>query len=118
MVVVEMVVLWGCRCQAMVWGSALRPTAVSFSRSSTIRATVASSVAFGEVFGRLERGSNAAASSARYRATSLETQFAETPYSRATSAWDRPWRMTAVMIRRAFDMLQIRPRKVSNDPRQ
>jgi hypothetical protein len=61
-----------------VW-SGVEATAVSFSRNSTSKATVASSVALGEVFGRLERGSNAAAPSRRYRATSLDTQPLETP---------------------------------------
>ena len=39
----------------------------------------------GEVFGRRDRGPNAASPSARYRASKRETQPWDTPYARATS---------------------------------
>ena len=44
-----------------------------------ISSIVSSLTAFGEVFGRRDRGSNAASPSARYRATSRDTQPWETP---------------------------------------
>jgi hypothetical protein len=44
-----------------------------------ISSAVRSPIAAGEVFGRRERGANAACPSARYRATSLLTQPWETP---------------------------------------
>jgi len=39
----------------------------------------------GDDLGRRDRGSNAASPSARYRATSRDTQPCDTPYARATS---------------------------------
>jgi len=48
-------------------------------RSATISSTVACAMARGEVLGRRDRGSNAASPSARYRATSRETQPWDTP---------------------------------------
>src|SRR5262249_56735424 len=78
-------------------------------RRRTIRSTVSPLIAPGEVFGRRDRGSNAASPSARYRATRRLTQPWETPYWRATSPWVRPSDTTAVMTRRAFDI--ARPRR-------
>ena len=48
-------------------------------RSPVIRPAVLCGIARGEVFGRRERGSNAASPSARYRATSRDTQPCDTP---------------------------------------
>ena len=58
---------WWCwrRCQAMVSGPASRPCSDSRFRSRTISSTVLALVAVGEVFGRRDRGSNAASPSAR-----------------------------------------------------
>src|SRR5215469_16296853 len=88
----------------MVSGPASRPCPARSLRSATIRSAVSPLIAFGEVFGRRDRGSNAASPSARYRATSLDTQPCETPYARANSPWDRPSVTTAVLTRRAFDI--------------
>ena len=95
---------WCCRCQAMVCGPASRPCPAKSLRSQTISSAVLSGIARGEVTGRRDRGSNAASPSARYRATSRETQPWDTPYWRATSPWVRPSATTAVMTRRAFDI--------------
>jgi hypothetical protein len=65
---------------------------------------VPGAIADGQVFGRRDRGSNAASPSVRYRATSRDTQPWETPYRRAASPWLSPSATTAVMTRRAFDM--------------
>ena len=70
---------WCSRCQQMVSGPASSPCPDSSFRSLMISSTVASLIAAGEVFGRRDRGSNAASPSARYRATSRETQPWETP---------------------------------------
>jgi len=56
---------WWARCQAMVSGPASRPAVVSLSRSSPISVTVAGGIAVGLVWGRRERGWNAASPSAR-----------------------------------------------------
>ena len=88
----------------MVSGPASRPCPASSLRSATISSTVASLIAAGEVFGRRDRGPNAASPSARYRATSRDTQPWDAPYARATSPCDRPSVTTAVMIRRGFDI--------------
>jgi hypothetical protein len=48
-------------------------------RSRTISSTAGAGIAVGEVFGRRDRGSNAASPSARYRATSREIQPWDTP---------------------------------------
>ena len=48
-------------------------------RSPVIKLAVASPIACGEVFGRRDRGSNAASPSARYRATSRDTHPCDTP---------------------------------------
>jgi hypothetical protein len=48
-------------------------------RNRTISSAASALIAFGEVFGRRDRGSNAASPSARYRATSRDTQPWETP---------------------------------------
>jgi hypothetical protein len=45
----------------------------------TINSTVAAGIAVGELFGRRDRGSNAASPSDRYRATRRLTQPCETP---------------------------------------
>ena len=65
----------------MVSGPASRPWPASSLRIKTISSTVSALMAFGEVFGRRDRGSNAASPSARYRATSRDTQPWETPYA-------------------------------------
>ena len=71
---------WCCsRCQAMVCGPASRPCPASSLRSRVISSTVPGAVTPGEFFGRLDRGSNAASPSARYQATSRDTQLWETP---------------------------------------
>ncbi len=69
-----------------------------------IRSAVWSLIAFGEVFGRRDRDSDAASPSARYRATRRDTQPWDTLYARAASPWDRPSVTTAVMTKRAFDI--------------
>src|SRR5262245_13937649 len=94
---------WCCRCQRIVSGPQSRPCAARSLRTRTISSIVAGSIAFGEVFGRRERGRNAASPSARYRATSLDTQPLDTPYARATSAWARPSTTTAVITSLALD---------------
>src|SRR5215468_8898204 len=94
---------WRSRCQAMVCGPASRPCPASSFRSLMISSAVLSGIARGEVFGRRERGSNAASPPARYRATSRDTHPWDTPQARATSPWLRPSTTTAVMTRRAFD---------------
>jgi len=53
------------RCQQMVSGPASRPWPASSLRIKTISSTVSALMAFGEVFGRRDRGSNAASPSAR-----------------------------------------------------
>jgi hypothetical protein len=61
MVDAEMVVLWWwARCQAMVSGPASRAAVVRVPRSSVISVMVAAGMAAGLVWGRRERGSNAA----------------------------------------------------------
>jgi len=55
---------WCCRCQAMVCGPASRPCPDSSLRSRMIRSAASSLIAVGEVFGRRDRGSNAASPSA------------------------------------------------------
>jgi hypothetical protein len=56
---------WWCfRCQAMVCGPASRPWPDSSLRSRMIRPAASSLIAVGEVFGRRDRGSNAASPSA------------------------------------------------------
>ena len=66
MVARETVRPWWCsRCQPMVSGPASRPVVVSFCRISVIRSTVSVGVAFGVLFGRRERASNAASPSTR-----------------------------------------------------
>ena len=52
------------RCQQMVSGPASRPWPASPVRRLMISSTVAGLIAVGEVFGRLDRGSNAASPSA------------------------------------------------------
>jgi hypothetical protein len=56
---------WWARCQAMVSDPASRPAVVSLPRSSVISLTVAAGMAVGLVWGRRERGWNAASPSAR-----------------------------------------------------
>jgi hypothetical protein len=56
---------WPARCQAMVCGPASKPCSANSLRSRTINATTSSVSAVGEVFGRRERGSNAASPSTR-----------------------------------------------------
>jgi hypothetical protein len=51
---------WCSRCQAIVCGPASRPCPARSLRSRVIRSAVASGIADGEVFGRRDRGSNAA----------------------------------------------------------
>src|SRR5215510_3868599 len=97
------------RCQAMVCGPASRPCPASSFRSLMISSAVLSGTARGEVFGRRERGSNAAPPPARYRATSRDTHPWDTPQARATSPWLRPSTTTAVMTRRAFDIAPTVP---------
>jgi len=63
----------------MVCGPASRPCPASSLRKAMISSTVSSLIAVGEVFGRRDRGSNAASPSALYRATSRDTQPCETP---------------------------------------
>ena len=72
---------WRARTEAdwfahreMVCGPASRPCPAKSLRSQTISSAVLSGIARGEVIGRRDRGSNAASPSARYRATSRETQ--------------------------------------------
>ena len=66
------------RCQAMVWAPASNPCPASWWRSLMINATVAAGIAVGWLCGRLDRGSNAASPSARYRATKRLTQPGDT----------------------------------------
>jgi hypothetical protein len=74
MVAVDTVMWWWCsRCQAMVSGPASSPCSASCLRRRMIRSTVSGLIAFGDVFGRLDRGSNAASPLARYRTMSLDT---------------------------------------------
>jgi hypothetical protein len=54
----------------MVCGPASRPRPDSSFRSVMISAAVSALIADGQVFGRRDRGSNAASPSARYRASS------------------------------------------------
>ena len=76
----ETVILWWCsRCHAIVCGPASRPWPASSLRSRTISSVTSGPIADGEVFGRLDRGSNAVSPSARCRATSRDTQPWETP---------------------------------------
>ena len=56
---------WCSRCQAMVCGPASRPCPDSSFRSRVISSTVPGLIADGEIFGRRDRGSNAASPSAR-----------------------------------------------------
>jgi hypothetical protein len=70
---------WCRRCQAMVSGPASRPWPVRSFRSRTIRSTVSRLIAFGEAFGRRDRGSNAASPSAWYLASSAQIQDRATP---------------------------------------
>jgi hypothetical protein len=86
-------------------GPASSPWRANSPRSRTIRATVASSVAFGEERGRRERGSNAASPSSRQRAISFDAQPFDAPYLAAASDKDRPWTVTAVMISFALDTI-------------
>ncbi len=103
----DTVMRWWClRCQPMVSAPASSPWPVSSWRSSMMVSTMYVGVASGRVWGLRDRGSSAVSPSARQRATSLETQPGETPYSRATSAWERFSITTAVMIRRALDTHQ------------
>ena len=67
------------RCQRMVSGPASCPEATSRSRSRSTAATTSGAMARGEDLGRLDRGSNAACPSARYRARSSYTQDRATP---------------------------------------
>ena len=55
---------WCSRCQAMVCGPASRPCPARSLRSPTISSAVSGAIAFGEVLGRRDRGSNAASPSA------------------------------------------------------
>jgi hypothetical protein len=52
---------------------------LSSLRRRMISSTISGVMAAGEVFGRRDRGSNAASPSARYRATSLDTHPLDTP---------------------------------------
>jgi hypothetical protein len=56
---------WCCRCQAMVCEPASRPCPARSLRSRVISSTVPGPMAFGEVLGRWDRGSNADSPSAR-----------------------------------------------------
>ena len=95
--------IWWCcsRCQAIVWGPASSPCPDSSFRSRTISSTVPGGIASGEVFGRRDRGPNAASPSARDLASSRDIQPWDTPYRRAASPWLSP---SAMMTRRAFDI--------------
>jgi hypothetical protein len=66
-----------------VRGNGVRPgiqaAAGQVLATATISCTVSPLIAPGEVFGRLDRGSNAPSPSARYRATSRDTQPCDTP---------------------------------------
>ena len=70
---------WWRRCHTIVCGPASRPCPASSFRSRMIRSAVSSGMAAGEVFGRLDRGSNAASPSAWYRASSTQIQDRATP---------------------------------------
>ena len=63
----------------MVSGPASRPCPASSLREAVISSTVPALIAAGEVFGRRDRGWNAASPSARYRATSRDTHPCDTP---------------------------------------
>ena len=95
---------WEFGSEELVSRPASRPCSVRVRRSSRIVSTVSVGVAFGDVCGRRDRGSNAASPSARYRAISFETHPRDTPYNRAASAWLRPSTVTDKMIDRRFDI--------------
>ena len=63
----------------MVSGPASSPWPARSLRRTMISSAASYVIEAGEVFGRRDRGSNAASPSARYRATSRETQPWETP---------------------------------------
>jgi hypothetical protein len=70
---------WCSRCQAMVCGPASSPCPDSSFRSRMISSTTSGLMARGEVFGRRDRGPDAASPSARYRSTSAQIQDLATP---------------------------------------
>ena len=74
----------------MVCGPASRPCPARSFRSGMISPAVPGLIADGEVFGRRDRGPDAASPSARYRASSRDIQPWETPYRRAASPWLSP----------------------------
>ena len=70
--------LW-VRCQPMVSAPASSPAALRRCRNAMTSSTVSRRVAVGLVFGRRDRGSNAASPSSRQRVMSFEIQPCETP---------------------------------------
>lgn len=93
------------RCHAMVSGPASSPSSLKEQRRSMMTCRKESSIWRGLVSGPEEGASTASSPPSRYRVTRVCTHCQETPYRRATCAFDKSWWTTERMMTRDLDIL-------------